>query len=104
MRVETGLATPLRVESPGLTEKRQRDGRRPFLSMSKRERDYPHFMFLYVPTVFVQKIDRGQNCLKINQHVKDTEIYRTVKLKWNGSLKIRDLTSKLVLLERSAHT
>ena len=40
--------------------------------------------------VFVQKIDRGQMCLKINQHVKDTEIYRTVKLKWNGSLRIRD--------------
>ena len=29
--------------------------------------------------VFVQKVDRGQNCLKINQHKKDTEIYQTVK-------------------------
>ena len=50
--------------------------------------------------VFVQKIDRDQNCLKINQHVKDTEIYRTVKIKWNGSLracKIPRSVSKTVI-------
>ena len=40
--------------------------------------------------VFVEKIDRGQNGLKINQHVKDTEIYRNVKLKWTGPSRIRD--------------
>ena len=40
--------------------------------------------------VIVEKTDRGQNCLKINQPVKDTEIYRTVELKWTGPSRIRD--------------
>ena len=38
MRKETGPATPLRVESPGPTEKRQGEEKRPFPVMSKRQR------------------------------------------------------------------
>ena len=40
--------------------------------------------------LIVQKNDRGQKCLKINQHKKDTEIYQNVKLKWNRAFRIRD--------------
>ena len=40
--------------------------------------------------VFVQKNDHGQNSLKTNQHKKDTQIYRTLKLKRNRAFRIRD--------------
>ena len=44
----------------------------------------------YTFKVFVRKNDRSQSCPKINQHKKDTEIYRTLKLKCNRAFRIQD--------------